>query len=147
MDIEVILDTAESEAPGLRELARHFLEAEAAHYGMPLDLASVMARRAEDEPELHVTGAADELVRHLAAGPDALGGYSPLMALARVGAPAPVARTEGRMRLRPASQSPRQFAEDLVYPASSWTSIRYTPESASSPPACLIPLRKAARTV
>jgi len=114
MDIEVILDTAESEAPGLRELARHFLEAEAAHHGMPLDLASVMARRAEGEPELHVTGAADELVRHLAAGPDALGGYSPLMALARVGAPAPVARAESRMRLRPASQSPRQFAEDLV---------------------------------
>jgi hypothetical protein len=57
MDIEVILDTAESEAPGLRELARRFLEAEAAHFGMPLDLASVMARRAEGEPELHISGA------------------------------------------------------------------------------------------
>jgi hypothetical protein len=33
VDIEVILDAAESEAPGLQELAREFLEAEARHFG------------------------------------------------------------------------------------------------------------------
>jgi hypothetical protein len=42
---------------------------------------------------VHVTAAADELVRHLAAQPGALGG-SPLMALAHAGAPAMVTRAE-----------------------------------------------------
>jgi hypothetical protein len=46
------------------------------------------------EPEVHVTAAADELVRHLAAQPGALGGGSPLMALAQAGAPAMVTRAE-----------------------------------------------------
>lgn len=36
VDIEVILDVAEAEAPGLRELARRFLEAQAAHLGCRL---------------------------------------------------------------------------------------------------------------
>jgi hypothetical protein len=106
MDIEVILDTAESEAPGLRELARRFLEAEAAHSGMPLDLASVMARRAEGEPELHISGAADEFVRYLvAAKADPLSADSHLMALARAGAEVILSRIEitGAARLSPAS--------------------------------------------
>ena len=36
-DIELILDTAETEAPGLRDLARRFLGAQATHLGVPLD--------------------------------------------------------------------------------------------------------------
>jgi hypothetical protein len=62
VDIEVILDTAETESPGLRGLARRFLEAEAAHFGVPLDLGSVLARRAGGELEVHVAGAADLLL-------------------------------------------------------------------------------------
>jgi hypothetical protein len=50
VDIEVILDAAESEAPGLRELARRFLAVEATHFGVPLDLAAVLARRAGASP-------------------------------------------------------------------------------------------------
>jgi hypothetical protein len=50
VDIEVILDAAESEAPGL------FLEAETRHLGVPLDPASVLAQRTEEVPEVHVTG-------------------------------------------------------------------------------------------
>lgn len=94
MDIEVILDAAKGEAPGLRELARRFLEADAGHLRVPLDVASVLAWRAEGVPEVHVTGAADELVRHLAAQPDALSEGGALMALARVGALALVTRAE-----------------------------------------------------
>jgi hypothetical protein len=94
VDIEVILDAAEVEAPGLRELARRFLEAEARHLGVPLDLASVMARRTEGVPEVHVTGAADRLLEHLVAGSDALGDGTALIALARVGARAIVTRAE-----------------------------------------------------
>jgi hypothetical protein len=94
MDIELILDLAETEAPGLRKLARRFLEVDAAHLGVPLDLASVLARRAEGVPEVHVTGAAEELVRHLAAQPDALSEDSALMTLARAGAEAMVSRAE-----------------------------------------------------
>ena len=67
MDIEVILDAAETEAPGLRDLARRFLETDAAHLGVPLDKASVLARRAEGVPEVHVTAAADGLLGHMAA--------------------------------------------------------------------------------
>ena len=47
MDIEVILDAAEAGAPGLREVARRFLEAETRYLGVPLDAACVMARRSE----------------------------------------------------------------------------------------------------
>ena len=94
MGIEVILDAAESEAPGLRELARRFLEADAGHLGVPLDRASVMVRRAEGVPEMHVTGAADELVRHVAAKPDALNDGGALMMLAYAGALAMVTRVE-----------------------------------------------------
>ena len=94
VDIEVILDSAESEALGLRDLARRFLEVEARHLDVPLDLASVMARRAEGEPEVHIAGAADELVKHLAAQPDVHREDGALMALARAGAQATVTRTE-----------------------------------------------------
>jgi hypothetical protein len=94
VDIEVILDAAETEAPGLRDLARRFLEAEAGHLGVPLDEASVRARRSEGVLEVHVTGAADELVRHLAAQPDALGESGALLMLAYAGALAMVTRAE-----------------------------------------------------
>ena len=56
MDIEVILDAPEAEAPGLRELARQILETDARHLGVPLDVSSVMARQAEGVPEVYVTG-------------------------------------------------------------------------------------------
>jgi len=58
VDIEVILDAAEAGAPGLRELAGRFPEAGTRHLGVPLDAASVMARRSEGVPEAHITGAA-----------------------------------------------------------------------------------------
>ena len=51
VDIELILDAVGTQVPGLRELARRFLEADAAHLGVPLDLASVIAGRAEGAPE------------------------------------------------------------------------------------------------
>lgn len=70
-DIELILDTAETEAPGLRDLARRFLGAQATHLGVPLDRAGVLARRAEGVPEVHIAGVADELVKHLVVQPDA----------------------------------------------------------------------------
>ena len=69
MDIEDILDAAETGVPGLREPARRFLEAvdKARHLDVPLDADSVMARRAEGVPALHLTAAADQLLEHLAA--------------------------------------------------------------------------------
>jgi hypothetical protein len=94
VDTEVILDAAETEAPGLRELARRFLEDEAGHLGVPLDLASVASRRAGGEPEVHVTGAADRLLEHLAVQPDTLREHSELTALARAGVQALLSRLE-----------------------------------------------------
>jgi hypothetical protein len=91
----VILDAAEAEAPGLQKLARRFLEADAAHLGVPLDLGSVMARRAEGVPEVHITGAADRLLKHLVATEEnALDEDSILMALARIGVQAIMTRAE-----------------------------------------------------
>jgi hypothetical protein len=58
VDIEVILDAAEVEAPGLREPARRSLQAKALHLGVLLDVSSVIARQAEGLPELHITGPA-----------------------------------------------------------------------------------------
>ena len=67
MNIELILDAAEAGAPGLRELARRFPEAETRHLGVPLE--------------------------HLAATePDPLNNGSAFMALARTGAQAIVTR-------------------------------------------------------
>ena len=78
MDIEVILDAAEAGAPGLRELAGRFPEAGTRHLGVPLDAASVMARRSEGVPEVHITGAAGRLPEHLAATePDPLNDGAP----------------------------------------------------------------------
>jgi hypothetical protein len=94
VDIELILDAAEAEMPGLRALARRFLEAEATRLGVPLDEASVLARHAEGVPEVYVTAAGDELVEYLAAQPDALGNDSALMVLARAGAQAMVTSAE-----------------------------------------------------
>jgi hypothetical protein len=61
---------------------------------VPLDDASVLAHRAEGEPEVHGTGAADDFVMHLAAQPDALSDEFALMMLASVGALAMVTRVE-----------------------------------------------------
>jgi len=95
VDIEVILDPAEAGAPGLREPARRFPEAGTRHLGVPLDAASVMARRSEGVPEAHLTGAAGRLLEHLAATePDPLNNGSAFMALARTGAQATVTRIE-----------------------------------------------------
>jgi len=86
VDIEVIPDAAEAGAPGLREVARRFLEAETRHLGVPLDAASVMARRSEGVPEVHITRAADRLLEHPAATePAPLNNGSAFMALARIG--------------------------------------------------------------
>ena len=43
-------------APGLRELARRFMEAETRHLGGPLGAASVMARRSEGARRTHHRG-------------------------------------------------------------------------------------------
>ena len=86
MGIEVILDAVETEAPGLRDLSQLFLDVETERLGVPLGAASVMARRAGGVPEVHVIAVADELVRHLAAQPDALSDGSALMMLAYAGA-------------------------------------------------------------
>ena len=95
MDIEVILDAAAAGAPALREPARRLLEAETRYLGVPLDAVSVMARRSEGVPEVHITGAADRLLEHLAATePDPLNNGSAFMALARTGAQAIVTRIE-----------------------------------------------------
>jgi len=66
MDEQLILDTAEAAAPALRALAREILEVEAAHLGVSLATADVLARRAEGMPALHLI-AADQLLEHLAA--------------------------------------------------------------------------------
>jgi hypothetical protein len=60
VEIELLLDSAE-------------IEAEAAPLGVPLDPGSVLARRVDGIPEVHITGAADLLLGHLAAQLDALG--------------------------------------------------------------------------
>ena len=78
---------------------RRFLEAGTRHLGVPLDAASVMARRSEGVPEVHITGAADRLLEHLAATePDPLNDGSAFRALARIGAQAMVMRIETRLR-------------------------------------------------
>ncbi len=64
-DIELILDTAETEVPGLRDLARRFLGAQVTHLGVPLDRGRRPGARAEGVPEVHIAGVADELVEHL----------------------------------------------------------------------------------
>ena len=77
VDIEVILDAAEAGLPGCASRPA-VPRADAAHLGVPLDPASVLARRAGGDPDLHVAGAADELVKHLAAQPDAVSNGAPL---------------------------------------------------------------------
>ena len=105
----MILDAAESEAPGLRELARRFLEADAGHLGVPLDPGSVAARRAEGVPEVHVTGAADRLLGHLVATePDPLSDGSVVMALAHGSAPPPPCPPEDRPPNRAGHRRPRR---------------------------------------
>jgi hypothetical protein len=95
LDIELILDAAEAEAPALMDTAWRILEAEAARLGASLDPADVLARRAEGVPEVHITAAADELLAHLAGtSTDPLADGSAFMTLARIGALAVMARAE-----------------------------------------------------
>ena len=87
MDIEVILGAAETGVPGLREAARRFLEDEARHMGVSLDVADVLLRRAEGIPAVHITAAAKQLLEHLAAVEGtALPDQGIIAVLARVGA-------------------------------------------------------------
>jgi hypothetical protein len=94
MDVGVIVDCAELEAPPLRDTARRILEAEAARFGVPLGRAEVLRRRARGGTPMHIMAAADELVRHLGAVADPLGEDSPLIVLARAGALALVNKVE-----------------------------------------------------
>jgi hypothetical protein len=95
MDVGVIVYCAELEAPALRETARRILQAEAARFGVSLEPADVLLRRARGGSQMHVMAAGYELVRHLAASEaDPLGKDSPLMVLARAGALALVNRVE-----------------------------------------------------
>jgi hypothetical protein len=56
MDTGVILYAAELEVPSSRLTARRILEAEARRFGVSLDTADVLLRRAERRPELHGSG-------------------------------------------------------------------------------------------
>ena len=94
MDLDLIADCADVEVPGLRDTARRFLEAQVDRLGVPLDPASVMARRAEGVPELYVTAAADELVTALRDRSGPLADDSRLMVLAWAGARALISRVE-----------------------------------------------------
>ena len=94
MDVGVIVYTAELEAPALRQTARRILQAEAGKPGVPLGRSEVLRRRARGGSPMHIMAAADELVRHLGADEEPLGGYSSLMVLARAGALALMSRIE-----------------------------------------------------
>jgi hypothetical protein len=96
VDIELILDSAEIMAPELQDIARRILTATAAQMNVSLELADVLARRAEGWPEVHVTAAADELLTHLlATGEDVLADEEgAFMTLARIGAQAVITRVE-----------------------------------------------------
>jgi hypothetical protein len=106
VDIEVILDVAEAGAPALREPARRFLETETRYLGVPLDAASVMTRRSEGVPEVHITSVAGRLLEHLVATePDPLNDGSAFMALARIGAQAIGMRIETEAAEHPLTES------------------------------------------
>ena len=95
MDIEVILDAAEAGRPHCASPPAGCWRPRPGTRGVPLDAASVMARRSEGVPEVHITGAAGRLPEHLAATePDPLNDGSAFMALARTGAQATVMRIE-----------------------------------------------------
>jgi hypothetical protein len=65
VDLELILDSAEIVTPGLTDIARRILTATARDMDLSLELADVLARRAEGQPEVYITAAADELLTHL----------------------------------------------------------------------------------
>lgn len=73
MDIELILDSAEIMAPALKDTARRVLTANAGQMDVSLEVADVLARRAEGWPEVRITAAVSELLMHLlATGEDVL---------------------------------------------------------------------------
>jgi hypothetical protein len=75
--------------------AWRFLEEDAAHLGVPFDAGSVLERRAEGVPDVHITAASGELVRHLAVTEaDPLADGSAIMVRARAGAHALMSRIE-----------------------------------------------------
>jgi hypothetical protein len=65
VDIELILDSAEIVSPGLTDTARRILAATARDMDPSLELADVLACQAEAWPDVHITAAADEIVKHL----------------------------------------------------------------------------------
>jgi hypothetical protein len=93
VNIEVILDAAEAGRPHCASPPASSWRPIPGTRGVPLDTASMMARRSEGVPEVHITEAADRLLEHLAATePDPLNNGSALMALADTGAQAIVTR-------------------------------------------------------
>jgi hypothetical protein len=74
VDIELILDSAEIMAPALKDTARRVLTANAGQMDVSLEVADVLARRAEGWPEVRITAAVGELLMHhlLATGEDVL---------------------------------------------------------------------------
>jgi hypothetical protein len=83
MDVGGTVYTLGPEGPALREAARRILEAEAARFGVSLEIADVPRRRDRGDSPIHVMAAANELVRFLSAVAYPLGENSPLMVLAR----------------------------------------------------------------
>jgi hypothetical protein len=85
VDTSVILYAAELEAPALKQTARRFLESEARRLGVPLDPPTSCCR-AQDGSEMHIVGAACELVAHLGASEtNPLCEDSPVIVLAQAG--------------------------------------------------------------
>jgi hypothetical protein len=78
----------------LRHDAGRFLKSETARMGVSLEPADVLLRRAEGVPEAHIMAAADELLRHLAGGPDPLSEDSGLVVLVHAGALALLSKIE-----------------------------------------------------
>ena len=93
MDIELILDSAEIMAPGLKDTARRILEATAAQMDVSLEVTDVLARQTAGWPKLRITAASDEVLTRLDTG-DVLADEGTLMTLARIGAQAIMTRAE-----------------------------------------------------
>jgi hypothetical protein len=67
MHEQLILETAEAAAPALKALAAEILASTARGMGVSLDVGDVLLRRAEGTPAVHITAAAHQLLKHLAA--------------------------------------------------------------------------------
>ena len=79
----------------LPQMARRILKAEARRLGVPFDPAEVLLRRVQGGSEMHIMGAACELIEHLAAAEaNPLSEDSPVLVLARAGALALMSKIE-----------------------------------------------------